>query len=109
LSVLPFRTTPPSDGFRLEGKPDPGPGDPQIEGGYILATPGAFEALGVPLLSGRHFDARDVASAPMVAIVDETAAKAHWPGQDPIGRRIRYYGPDSVTWLTIVGVVGAVR
>ncbi len=109
LSVLPFRTSPPSDGFQLEGRPEPQPGEPDVEGGYILATPGAFEALGVPLTRGRNFDARDVANAPLVAIIDETAARAHWPGQDPIGRRIRYYGADSVSWLTIVGIVGAVH
>ncbi|HSL71068.1 MAG TPA: ABC transporter permease, partial [Longimicrobiales bacterium] len=108
LSVLPLRTGPPSDGFRIEGRPEPQLGEPDIEGGYILATPGAFEAMGVPLVRGRRFDARDVAGAPLVGIVDETAARLFWPGQDPIGRRIRYYGADSA-WITIVGLVGTVR
>ncbi|MEX2283862.1 MAG: ABC transporter permease [Gemmatimonadota bacterium] len=109
MSVLPFRTSPPSDGFRPEGRPDPQAGEFQIEGGYILTTPGAFDALGVPLVRGRHFDERDVSGAPLVAIIDETAAKMYWPGQDPIGHRIRYYGSDSLQWLTIVGIVGPVN
>ena len=109
LSVLPFRTMPPSDGFMIEGRPEPGPGEIDIEGGYILTTPGAFQALGVPVTRGRDFEARDAATTPLVAIVDETAVKLYWPGQDPIGRRIRYYGRDSLSWLTIVGVVGSVR
>jgi putative ABC transport system permease protein len=109
LSDLPLRSSPPDDGYRIEGVPDPQPGEPSIAGGYILATPGSFETLKVPILRGRSFDERDVSGAPLVAIVDETAARLHWKGQDPLGRRIRYYGLDSLSWLTVVGVAGPAR
>jgi predicted permease len=107
-SQLPQRNSPPNDGFRIEGRREPQPGEPDIDGGYIQATPGALEALRVPLIWGRWFDQRDGAGATPVALIDETAARRFWPGQDPIGRRIQYYD-DATPWLTIVGVVGTVR
>jgi putative ABC transport system permease protein len=73
-------------------------------------TPGYFSTLRLPLLRGRDFEARDRTGAPAVVIVDETLARNAWPGQDAIGRRIRFAwddGPDR--WRTIVGVVAAVR
>jgi putative ABC transport system permease protein len=109
LSGLPLRSGPPEDGYRIEGRPDPQPGEPSIAGGYMLASPGFFETLKLPLRKGRTFDARDVRGAPLVAVIDETAARLHWNGQDPVGRRIRYYGLDSLSWITVVGVVGAAR
>ena len=108
VSDLPLRSSPGMDSFRIEGRPEPQPGEPSYGGGYVMATPGYFETLGIPLVSGRALRAGDVRGAPFVAVIDELAARAYWPGTDPIGQRIRYYGPDS-TWLTIVGVVGTVR
>jgi predicted permease len=108
LSHLPQRSNPPNDGFRIENRAEPQSGEPGINAGYIMVSPGAFEALRVPLLLGRRFDGRDAASAPPVAIIDQTAAGRYFPGLNPIGRRIRYYSADSV-WLTIVGVVETLR
>jgi putative ABC transport system permease protein len=70
-------------------------------------TPEFFGALGIPLLRGRLFTAADMAAdgAP-VAIVDETAAREFWPGEDPIGRRLGR--PWMREQLVVVGVVGAV-
>jgi putative ABC transport system permease protein len=73
-------------------------------------TPGYFEAMGIPLLRGRYFDRRDIATAAPVAIVDETLAKTYWPNQDPIGKRLRSGGGNAnEKWRTVVGVVGHVR
>jgi predicted permease len=73
-------------------------------------TPGYFRAMGIPLLRGRYFDARDNRSSLPVAIIDETMAGTFWPNQDPIGRRIKQGGRGSQTpWMTIVGVVKHVR
>ena len=69
--------------------------------GYI--TPDYFKAMGMPLLAGRYFDDRDVRGAPDVAIVDDKLAERFWPGQDPIGKRMRR--GDSGPWRTVVGVV----
>ncbi|MDH4065025.1 MAG: ADOP family duplicated permease, partial [Acidobacteriota bacterium] len=62
-----------------------------------------FAALGTPVLSGRAFTARDNDEAPAVAMVNETLAALAWPGQNPIGRRLRFTGSDT-RWLEVVGV-----
>lgn len=66
-----------------------------------------FQTLGIPLLKGRSFTLEDRIDAQPVAIVSETAGRQFWPGQDPIGKRIRWgiYTP----WQTIVGIVGDVN
>jgi putative ABC transport system permease protein len=71
-------------------------------------TPGYLQTLGVPLVRGRHLDARDRDGAPLAVVVNEQYAAAHWPNQDPVGRRIRF-GFANTPWLTVVGVVGNVR
>ena len=108
VSDLPLRSLPGQDGFRVEGRPEPGPGEPSFDGGYVMATPGYFATLGIPVLRGRGIAEGDVAGSPFVAVVDELAARRYWPDADPVGRRIRYYDDDA-PWLTIVGVVGTVR
>ena len=69
--------------------------------GYV--SPDYFRAMGIPLLKGRYFDDRDVRGAPDAAIVDDKLAERFWPGQDPIGKRMRR--GDSGPWRTVVGVV----
>ena len=69
--------------------------------GYV--SPDYFRAMGIPLLKGRFFDDRDVRNAPDVAIVDDKLAERFWPGQDPIGKRMRR--GDSGPWRTVVGLV----
>jgi predicted permease len=70
-----------------------------------------FEAMQIPLLSGRFFDDFDTTGKPKVAIVDQNMAQQLWPGQDPIAKRIHLGGIDatSAPWITIVGVVGGVK
>jgi predicted permease len=66
-----------------------------------------FQTLGIPLLKGRSFTLEDRIDGQPVAIVSETAGRQFWPGQDPIGKRIRWgvYTP----WQTVVGIVGDVN
>jgi putative ABC transport system permease protein len=80
-----------------------------------VVTPDYFRALGIPLRAGRFFTDRDVvgahppASGNLAVVVDEALARRHWPGQDPLGKRINTsIDPDTV-WSTVVGVVGHVR
>ena len=72
-----------------------------------LVSPKYFATLGIPILSGRDFDERDSSTVPHVAIVNQTFARQHFPGEDPVGRRL-------VTGMAqlpsqIVGVVADVR
>lgn len=108
VAELPLRATPGMDSFRIEGRPEPQPGEPSYNGGYVMATPGYFDAVGIPLVRGRGIEERDVRDAPLIAVIDERAAALYWPDSDPIGQRIRYYDEDA-PWLTIVGIVGSVR
>ncbi len=95
--------------YTIEGEPPLRPED--IVGHMALnraITPGYLQTLGVPLVRGRRFDARDRDGAPRTVIVSERFASAHWPNQNPIGRRIGLPLPN-VPWFTVVGVVGSVR
>jgi predicted permease len=72
--------------------------------------PDHFRVLGIPLRRGRGFTARDRVGAPRVVAINETAARRFWPGQDPIGRRIRIgQGGLQDSAATVIGVVGDVR
>jgi predicted permease len=70
--------------------------------------PEYFSSLGIRLLRGRAFTRADRDSAPGVAIINEATARRFWRGADPVGRRLRFGGPDGAE-ATIVGVVGDVR
>ena len=64
-----------------------------------------FRVFGTPLLRGRKFEDTDREDAELVAIVSESLARQLWPGQDPIGKRIKYWGADTANaWRRIIGV-----
>ncbi len=79
-----------------------------VRAGFRLASPLYFATLGIPLLEGREFADADRFDAPFAVIVSQSLAKIAFPGENPIGRRVRC-GLDSPNWMTIVGVVGEVR
>jgi putative ABC transport system permease protein len=107
VNVLPFSTYDRGTSLRVEGSPEPRPGEaPRVA--YRVATPGYFETLGIPLRRGRLFDARDRREAPPVVIVNERLARRELGERDPIGVRLRVGGADQ-SWQEIVGVVGDVR
>lgn len=70
-----------------------------------------FRAMGIPLLAGRYFSSRDMANAPLVAIIDEAMAQRYWPNENSLGKRFK--GQDARgrndDWLTVVGVVKSAR
>ena len=77
---------------------------------FDAISPDFFRALQVPLVSGRYFSATDRADGLRVAIINETAARTHWPGTDPLGKRFKFGNPESdAPWLTVVGVVADTR
>ncbi|HVD93826.1 MAG TPA: ABC transporter permease, partial [Vicinamibacterales bacterium] len=90
--------------FGIEGQPKPklDAGRPKIDAGY-------FTTMGIPLLAGRDFTARDTAEAPHVAIVSELIVREYFPGGpgEALGRRVRL--GDRGEWLTVVGVVADIR
>jgi predicted permease len=69
-----------------------------------------FEALGIRLLRGHSFTESDKADSQLVAIVNRKMAERYWPGQDPIGKRLRRGMPETTTpWMTVVGEVDDVK
>jgi predicted permease len=68
-------------------------------------APDYFRTLGLPLLMGREFTERDVAGAPLVAIVNESFAKYYFPNESPIGKRFGWRVLDDPAAIEIVGVV----
>ncbi len=72
-----------------------------------LISPGYFAALGTPLIRGRNFTERDVATSAPVIIVNESAARRYWPGEDPLGKPLKpsRAEDESVAWRTVIGVV----
>src|SRR5580692_10964325 len=68
---------------------------------HAEVSPRYFESLHIPVLEGREFTPDDDEKAPRVLIVDQTAAKRYWPGQDPLGKKLRVWG----SLFTVVGVV----
>ena len=75
-------------------------------------SPGYFEAMRIPLRRGRLLDEHDVMGAPQAVLISEAFAQRKFPGQNPLGQRVRV-GPDigraDRPWGTIVGVVGDVK
>ena len=93
------------------------PGESLISPYRVIATPGYFEGLSIPVKRGRTFNDSDTETSPPVVIVDERLAQRFWPGIDPVGRRMfkpenpkDLLTPDKNTrWLTVVGVVGETK
>lgn len=110
-SHLPLGGTTMSRNYTVEGPTSLGEEDQEVEMTTYLVTPGYFETLGIPLLSGQDFSERDTATSPPVVILDESFAVRLWPNESPIGKRIRVGGSSTVgaSWRTIVGVVGHVH
>jgi len=76
-----------------------------VAGGY-------FETMAIPLVRGRFFTDADTPDTPRVVVIDERMADELWPGQDPVGKRIRTGGFDvtpDTPWMTVIGVTGRVR
>jgi predicted permease len=109
ISNLPLSSGGPPDDFVIDGRPDPPAGAPKWNGRYLMATPRMFRALGITLKRGRLLAESDGPGRPFVAVINETAARLYWPGEDPIGRTIRYYPRETSAPIRIVGVVGDVR
>jgi putative ABC transport system permease protein len=70
-------------------------------------TPDYFQALGIPLLNGRFLTSQDDSNTPLVALINQTAARQYWPGQNPLGQRVQIGG--GAPWREVVGIVGDVK
>jgi predicted permease len=85
----------------VEGVATPEGEAPSIDA--VTVSSGYFDVMGIPLLQGRDFQEQDDESAPRVAIVSDAAARRFWPGENPIGKRLRLGSPEGEL-REIVGV-----
>jgi putative ABC transport system permease protein len=91
-------------GFQVEGRPPARPGE-DLESLYQNVSPNFLATLGVPIIRGRPLLPSDRDTANPVGVINESFVKRAFPGEDPIGKRIRFGGPNSQEpWITIVGV-----
>ena len=81
----------------------------ETSAGYQVVTPGYFETMGIRIRSGRDVLVSDTAHAVPIVLVNERMAQWQWPGQDPVGRRVRLGRSASSPWMTVVGVVSDIR
>jgi putative ABC transport system permease protein len=99
---LPFNRVSDGNSFTVEGR--------ELEQAPVAwwrnATPDYFAAMGIPILKGRPFRPTDTATAPPVAIVDQKLARAQWPDENPIGKRVKL---GSGPWMEVIGVVADVK
>ena len=75
--------------------------------GMQYATVGYRAAMEIPLVRGRWFEERDGLSGALVAVVNEGLADQLWPGEDPLGRRLRMF-PEGNPWMEVIGIVADV-
>ena len=106
VSILPLNSGN-TTRFNIDGDPIPPPGQ-ETEANIRIVNETYFQTLGIPLVAGRMFDARDKADAPGVVIIGKNVADRVFAGRDPIGKRLVYSGTKSPPDM-IVGVVGDVK
>jgi putative ABC transport system permease protein len=91
--------------FAIEGRPAPtSPGQAPATW-YRLVSADYFETMGMAIRRGRGF--ADTPSAPSV-VVNEAFVRSYFPGEEPLGRRVRFGGDDS-PWFTIVGIAADIK
>jgi putative ABC transport system permease protein len=97
-----------SGSFDLEGRPAASRAD-RPHANLATVSGGYFAAMGIPQIAGRTFTDADGADAPPVAIVNTTLARRYWPGENAIGKRLRFDDDPKTPWTTVVGVVADTR
>jgi putative ABC transport system permease protein len=95
--------------FAIEGRPQDAVDFPSA--GYQVVSPDYFRTLRIPLLRGRSIDGSDRIETTTVAVINQALADRYWPGEDPVGKRLTFWGdPDDpeTEWATVIGVVADV-
>jgi putative ABC transport system permease protein len=108
VSVLPLSPGDNDADFSIEGRPTPQNDFDRPVAWYRMASAGYFDAMGIRIVRGRGFTGADGPDAPGVVVINESLARRYWPGEDPVGRRIRLGGGPTAPLVTIVGVAGDV-
>jgi putative ABC transport system permease protein len=105
---LPLSGTGMDYGLLIEGRPDTEHGDIR-SANFRPVSPEYLSLMRIPLRAGRGIEARDTAGSPEVVVINEAMARRFWPGENPLGQRIRIARGREPAWREIVGVVGDIR
>jgi len=105
---LPMSRARNSFAFTIQGRPADAERAPVAE--FAAVTPEYFRTLEIAQVSGRNFSDSDDVNSQKVALIDDTLAHRYWPGEDPIGKQIKF-GPANfqAPWITIIGVVASIK
>ncbi|MFI5311295.1 MAG: ADOP family duplicated permease [Gemmatimonadales bacterium] len=95
-------------GVHIESKPRANPAEAPSGFRYAV-SPGYLAVMRIPVVRGRAFNEEDRAGQPAVVLVNESFARKVWPGEDPVGQRVRVGDPSSGPWREIIGIVGDVK
>jgi predicted permease len=104
VNQLPLSNTSANSSLEVEGRPagtDINVADSQI------ISPDYFRAMGIPVVRGRFLSEADTRPAPMSVMVNQTLARKVWPGENPVGKRIRFRS--DAPWLSVIGVVTDIK
>jgi putative ABC transport system permease protein len=106
VSFIPLHGYPAGTGVKIEGRPDPGPGNEPVAS-VRVATPGYFRTAGIPTLRGRDFEAGDNRrDTPFRFVVNQAFVDQYMRGEDPLGRRISVEMDAKNPFGEIIGVTG---
>jgi putative ABC transport system permease protein len=104
---LPFSGNAFNSSFIVEGRPIPAATE-RPRAYYRVVSPDYFSTMGIQMIRGNPFSDRDTADVPGVAVINDVAQRKFWPGEDPLGKKIKRGRPESKNpWVTIVGIVGS--
>ena len=107
-STNPFRESGFSNSVTPQERASEAPPTGLVQAGWRSVTPGFFEAMGIPVLSGRTFGPGDYAGSERVVVISRTLANRLWPGGDAVGKRV-YWGGTTGRTRTVIGVTGDIR
>ena len=108
-SVLPFSAN--FDGRALVVEDHPKPAGEEFDVDLYIVTTAYPQTMAIALLQGRALTEQDSDTTPLVALINETMASEMWPGQDALGKRIKFPGSvkNPQQWRTVIGIVGGVK
>ena len=106
-SSLPIWSYGSSTNLRVEDQPPPLPGQVPLFY-YAQVSSGFFRTLGIPVVAGATFPRRVRSDGPLVAVINEAAARRFWPNESAVGKRLGY-GGEKPYWREIIGVVRDVQ
>ena len=108
-NILPLGGMNSTSTLRIEGRPEPAAGQ-EPEADYRTVSDSYFRTMQIPILQGREFTGEDTTKGRLVVAINKAFAARFWPGEDPLGKRMRFSGRlADQPWRTVVAVVGNIQ